>query len=258
MAAEKKETRWLMEMQALMLQMQALMCPNPPINVCYDHARISAMVASCNEDFVLSVGSGRGVLEASLNLDEKRLICIDPSPGSFRDGEEDQRIHRKPDFPTVVHAKIARPEVAGRCALILHHSNPGCHVWDVSAIRDLAPSSVVLSFEQTGSAGSSQLLNWMAKIDALHVKFMPALSEEEKKARASLIQFVSRDEQNKLVDLSLDWTIVTDDCRYLFRPAPSGPMMWRSVLLKKGWPAQDHRVQHSFTQLESPTVSIST
>ena len=123
-----------------------------------------------NNEKIISFGSGKCELEIHLEKsndnNNEKIICVDPNPGSFSNDRFFVE-KRKPDYPLVQDLVESKPDIVGNCNLMLIWPSPNeiGGSYDIKAVKDLNPKSVLIVFESTGSSGSPSLLNMIEKID---------------------------------------------------------------------------------------------
>lgn len=137
----------------------------PYYKVSEDKIRITIFEASESAQFLVSVGSGNGEIEYRLVEQfpslQKKIICVDPTPESFRPYLKSGKC-LKPDYPFVKDLVAAKPEVVDNCVLILIWPSPN-HLggdYDFHAIQDLKPKGIVVMFESTNTSGGDKFVQW--------------------------------------------------------------------------------------------------
>ena len=117
-----------------------------------------------NSDQIISVGSGECGLE--VHLEEKfdrKILCVDPNP-TFHGNDNALFLKtRDPDYPLVDDLIKDNEELVGNCNVILNWPSPNDQgrSFDILAIKTLNPKMVFLLFEESGSSGSPDLINWI-------------------------------------------------------------------------------------------------
>jgi hypothetical protein len=142
---------------------------------------------------IVSVGSGHGFFEAALTLtwatpssdrtaaDEatqlkagrKRWILVDPAPQAYLKPDEDAieqhltkradalKSFRTPDFATVDALLASRPELQGRCLLVLCWSDPNHSRYDWCAIQALDPVACLVLYDAVGGSSGFLVHHWL-------------------------------------------------------------------------------------------------
>jgi hypothetical protein len=111
---------------------------------------------------VVSVGSGSGALEQELSrLGVKNIICCDPAPGVWRRRGKYGVTGLQPAFATVQDLVKAQPELVNNVVLLLPWCNPNESSYDIEAVIDLRPASIVSVYETKGAAGGFRMHRWL-------------------------------------------------------------------------------------------------
>lgn len=113
-------------------------------------AHLAAFFLDCcktaGADHIVSVGSGTGAYEFELTEGRpelrQRLILVDPAPDSFQQKPKDDRRAMAPHFAATRDLVAARPEVVGRCILLLLWPHWEL-TYDVEAVEVLQPLGIV-------------------------------------------------------------------------------------------------------------------
>lgn len=120
-------------------------------------------IASLSQRYSLpwvSVGSGNGALESRCSGD---WLLVDPEPLSYASQGLSQP-YRAPDYASVEQLLGARPQLRGRCLLLLNWPLPNASSYDREAIELLQPVAVLalteLFYGGHGAAGSRRLQEW--------------------------------------------------------------------------------------------------
>lgn len=134
-----------------------------------------------NSDQIVSVGSGKCGLEVYLEEKfDRKILCIDPDPGSYLNDDKRFPKTRDPDYPLVDDLIRDREELIGNCNVILNWPSPNNQgdSFDILAIKALNPKMIFLLFEESGSSGSPDLINWIwGKVEGCEPKGnVPGLS----------------------------------------------------------------------------------
>jgi hypothetical protein len=113
---------------------------------------------------IVSVGCGPGLYEAETLKLNPRLdfIMVDPDPRSFENVEPKLAI----DAATVPDLIKTRPELVGKCVLLLIWPNPNESTYDYQAVELLNPVAVVTIYEAKGAAGGDQFHCWLSTVGA--------------------------------------------------------------------------------------------
>ena len=117
-----------------------------------------------NSDQIISVGSGECGLEVHLEKKfDRKILCVDPNPTSYGNNGVMFPNTRDPDYPLVDDLIKDREELVGNCNVILNWPSPNNdgNSFDILAIKALKPKMVFLLFEESGSSGSPDLINWI-------------------------------------------------------------------------------------------------
>ena len=109
-----------------------------------------------NKTPIISVGSGSGKFEYHYNhifisSPEDAIICIDPAPLSYN---RCKKIYCEPKFSTVDDLIKNKPDIVGNCQLLIIWSPPD-NSYDIDAINLLKPGKMVILYDGSESAGSS-------------------------------------------------------------------------------------------------------
>jgi hypothetical protein len=128
--------------------------------------KIAAIIAESDKTIPwISVGSGNGYVEAVLHKKTRRSVtCVDPHPTEWL--PYDPELKTEPQYVSVASLITAEPKVVGACNLILCWPYSEASTFDLKAIRDLQPLSIVIVLMvagRTGKAGGFSLHHWMAR-----------------------------------------------------------------------------------------------
>lgn len=126
----------------------------------------------CSDVPIISVGSGRGIDERVIEKETKTtIICVDPDPFSFSVNLERKEEHL-PDFDSCETLIKKKPELVGKCHLLLIWPPPNESMFDINAISLLKPQKIIVVFESTGSSGGFCLRNWIESIGGPKLDFL--------------------------------------------------------------------------------------
>lgn len=112
---------------------------------------------------MISVGSGIGRIERAIELEHKvGIICVDPNPESFNKRSEELKEddYHMPDYALVTDLVKAKPELIGKCSLLLIWPDPCDSVYDMEAVVLLRPVSIVVLYEPYGASGGRLFSYW--------------------------------------------------------------------------------------------------
>lgn len=114
--------------------------------------------------FFVSVGCGLAKQETLFMLklglfDRKRMFLVDPDPLSFGGKQWLQC-----DYPLVVDLLQERPDVKGKCFLVLWNSDPDWIYYDIEAVRLLEPVHVLIAYEANFTSAGYLMHAWLARL----------------------------------------------------------------------------------------------
>ena len=112
---------------------------------------------------IISVGSGMGVEEQFLIDHGYTVVCIEPANRKRDLWLTDKVLTRQPDFASVPAYLRAHPNYDGEVQLLLHYPLPDYGLYDITAIHDLKPRSLIIMATMGGSAGSFLLHLWLRR-----------------------------------------------------------------------------------------------
>ena len=107
---------------------------------------------------IYSFGSGDGQVEKYYNdiFGTKQIICIDPEPGKFNRSV----VVLKPEYSNVEELIEAKPELVGEAQALLIWVDP-CLNYDMDVIQKLKPKKLLVLYDGTGSAGSTEFHEYL-------------------------------------------------------------------------------------------------
>lgn len=116
---------------------------------------------------VVSVCSGNGCHQAVLSrmYPDIPILCVEPKPESLAAYPTDGTYFKRPDYATASELIRDRPDIVGACVMLLVWTDSRLD-YDMEAIEQLSPMSIVVLYDWMGSAGGDRFNRWMDSLGA--------------------------------------------------------------------------------------------